>query len=253
MIVLEVGINHFGKLSEANSYLNFFLKSNFEYLTFQIQSKEFYKKFDNKINFKLPLKFYSDAIKKVKKKNKKLGLAVCDVSTFKEYEHLNFDFYKLLGVAINDNKLINILSLKKKKVFISLARGSDSNIIDCLNAFKSKDKLNLIYTSMSYKSKDLNLNRINYLKNRFKIPVGYGHHYNNDLPLLLAKYCNPSFIFFYIKKNFLNKKITFPDDQHAFFLEKLDSLNKKLNEVEIFANNNTINTKIKLNDKKIQF
>ena len=25
MIVLEVGINHFGKLSEANSYLNFFL------------------------------------------------------------------------------------------------------------------------------------------------------------------------------------------------------------------------------------
>lgn len=72
MIVLEVGINHFGKLSEANSYLNFFLKSNFEYLTFQIQSKEFYKKFDNKINFKLPLKFYSDAIKKVKKKIKNL-------------------------------------------------------------------------------------------------------------------------------------------------------------------------------------
>ena len=106
---------------------------------------------------------------------------------------------------------------------------------------------------MSYKSKDLNLNRINYLKNRFKIPVGYGHHYNNELPLFLAKYCNPSFIFFYIKKKFLNKKITFPDDRHAFFLEKLDSLNKKLNEVEIFANNNTINTKIKLNDKKIQF
>ena len=51
----------------------------------------------------------------------------------------------------------------------------------------------------------------------------------------------------------LNKKITFPDDRHAFFLEKLDSLNKKLNEVEIFTNNNTINTKIKLNDKKIQF
>jgi len=39
MIVLEVGINHFGKLSEANYYLNFFLKSNFKYLTFQIQSK----------------------------------------------------------------------------------------------------------------------------------------------------------------------------------------------------------------------
>ena len=50
MIVLEVGINYFGSVSLANSYLDFFLKSDFEYLTFQIQKEKFYKKFFKKIN-----------------------------------------------------------------------------------------------------------------------------------------------------------------------------------------------------------
>jgi len=118
MVVLEVGINHFGSLSQANSYLDFFLKSDFKYLTFQIQTEAFYKKFRKKINFELPVKFYLDAIKKSKNKNKKLGLAVCDVNSFKKYESLNFDFYKLLGISINNYKLIDILSLKKKKIFI---------------------------------------------------------------------------------------------------------------------------------------
>ena len=31
MLILEVGINHFGSLLEAKKYLNFFLKSDFEY------------------------------------------------------------------------------------------------------------------------------------------------------------------------------------------------------------------------------
>jgi hypothetical protein len=48
MIVLEVGINHFGNEQEAKKYLDFFLKSDFKYLTFQIQSEKFYKKFKKK-------------------------------------------------------------------------------------------------------------------------------------------------------------------------------------------------------------
>ena len=70
MLILEVGINHFGSLLEAKKYLNFFLKSDFEYLTFQIQTEKFYKKFSSKINFELPVTFYLEAIKKVKKKKK---------------------------------------------------------------------------------------------------------------------------------------------------------------------------------------
>ena len=68
MIVLEAGINHFGKLNEANKLLSFFLKSNFKYLTFMIQTDEFYKKNKKKINFELPLAFYNKALRQAKKK-----------------------------------------------------------------------------------------------------------------------------------------------------------------------------------------
>jgi sialic acid synthase SpsE len=253
MLILEAGINHFGSLSEAKSYLNFFLNSNFKYLTFQIQTEQFYKKFIHKINFELPVKFYSEAIKKAKNKNKKIGLAVCDPSTFKKYQNLDFDFYKLLGIAINNYELIEMLSLKKRTIFISLAKGTNKNIYKCIRKFKCKKKLNLIYTSISYNAKDLNLNRISYLKKKFNVRVGYGHHYKNEVPLFLAKFYNSSFIFIYIKKKTLKKQRTFPDDMHAFFLDDLKYLDQKLKEIDIFKNNYKINTKIKLNDKKIQF
>jgi sialic acid synthase SpsE len=254
MLILEVGINHFGKLSEAKKYLDFFLKSNFKYLTFQIQTESFYNKFNNqKLNFELPLKFYSDAIKKAKKKKKYIGLAVCDINTYYKYNALNFSFYKLLGIAINNYKLIDMLALKKKEVFISLAKANDRNIINCINRFNYKVKINLIYTSISYDPKDLNLKRINYLKDKFKIPVGYGHHYKNEIPLFLSKHYSSSFSFIYVKKFSYRKNRVFPDDTHAFFLNDLMSLNQKLEEISILINNNNINTKIKLSDKKIQF
>jgi sialic acid synthase SpsE len=251
MIILEVGINHFGSIHSANNYLNFFLESEFEYLTFQIQSEKFYKKFNKKINFKLSREFYANAIKKVKNVNKKIGLAVCDSKTFHEFEDLNFDFYKLLSIAINKNKLIDMLSDKKKTVFISLAKGSDNNIIKCLKRFKVKNNLKLIYTNMSYHPKDLNLNRINYLKNKFKIPVGYGHHYKNEIPLLLTRCFGVDFIFLYIKDK-LKKNRIFPDDSHAFFLDQLPLLIKKLNEAEVLISNKNVNTQIKLTDNAIQ-
>ena len=116
MIVLEVGINHFGSIREANDYLNFFLKSDYKFLTFQIQTKRFYEKNLKKINFELPISFYKKAIRKAKLKNKKIGLAVCCPDSFEKYEDIKFDFYKLLSIAINNNSLINSLSKLKKKI-----------------------------------------------------------------------------------------------------------------------------------------
>ena len=248
MIVLEVGINHFGSLSEANSYLDFFLESDFKHLTFQIQTEAFYKKFLKKINFELPSEFYLDAIRKSKNKNKKIGLAVCDVHSFKKYEELNFDFYKLLGISINNYKLIDILSLKNKEVFISLAKGTDKKIYNCIKRFNCKNKLRLIYTSMSYEPKDLNLNRINYLKKKFRIPVGYGHHYKDETAIFCAQTFNIPFIFLYIK-NFNKNSRKYPDDQHAFFINDLSVLIGKIRCVDIFLENSKVNTKIKLNEK----
>ena len=85
------------------------------------------------INFKLDRKFYINLIKKCHKRNKKVGLSVCSVETFKEIKDLKFDFYKLLSIGINNFKLIKQLKIKKKPVFISTGFGaSDLNIKKCL-------------------------------------------------------------------------------------------------------------------------
>ena len=112
MMVLEVGINHFGRVSEANKYLKFFFKSEFQYLTFMIHTDNFYRYMKRRINFLLPKEFYKSAIKFAHKKKKKIGLSVCDLKSFNNLKDLNFDFYKLLGIAINNKELIDILKKK---------------------------------------------------------------------------------------------------------------------------------------------
>ena len=251
MIVLEVGINHFGSIREANDYLNF-LKSDYKFLTFQIQTKKFYEKNFKKINFELPVSFYKKAIHKAKLKNKKIGLAVCCPDSFEKYKDIKFDFYKLLSIAINNNLLINLLSKFRKKVFISLGKGTNKNIRNCINKFSKNSDLNLIYTSMSYDSKDLNLNRIKDLKQKFKLRVGYGHHYKNEIPLYISKIFGADFLFIYIKKKH-KKGRNYPDDLHAVVIDELKSLGSKLIEIDTILTNKKVNTKIKLNDKKISF
>ena len=95
-LILEVGLNHFGRISESNKYFKFFLNSNFKNITYQIQKENFYKKF----KFKLPLSHYKLLIKKAHQKKKKIGLAVAEINSCEKIAKLNFDFYKILSISL---------------------------------------------------------------------------------------------------------------------------------------------------------
>ena len=72
---LEAGINHFGKLDQANKILRYFLNSSFKNITYMIQSEKFYKKYKKRgLDFKLSDDFYFNAIKECKKQKKNLAL-----------------------------------------------------------------------------------------------------------------------------------------------------------------------------------
>ena len=94
-----------------------------------------------------------------------------------------------------------MLNNLKKEIYISLGIADDAKIKNCLKRLSlvPKKKIYLIYTSLSYDPNDLNLNRIKYLKKKFKLKVGYGHHYINILPLLFSGIFDYDFIFTYIK------------------------------------------------------
>ena len=248
-MILEVGLNHLGNEKKALRYLDFFLNSNFKKLTFQINTKKYYSKFSHK----LPQSFYKQALFKAKKRDKKIGLAVCDPQTFIDYSGIKFDFYKLLSIGINNPQLLSMLNNLKKEIYISLGIANDVKIRNCLKKlnFIPKNKIHLIYTSLSYDPNDLNLNKIKYLKKKFKLKVGYGHHYKNILPLLFSDIFDYDFIFTYIK----SKKISIncknlPDDKHAIDIEDLNKLKSNQLEIESFTKNKKkMNSKIKIYDK----
>ncbi len=247
-MILEVGLNHLGNEKKALGYLDFFLNSNFKKLTFQINTKNFYLKYP----YKLTSKFYNYALSKARKRKKKIGLAVSDPKTFKEYSNLKFDFYKLLSIGINNLELLSMLNNIKKEVFVSLGMADDKKIKQCLKRLHSipKKKINLIYTSLSYDSKDLNLNKIKYLKKKFKLKVGYGHHYKNNLPILFSKIFGYDFIFTYIKSKKINKNYkNLPDNKHAIDIEDLNKIELSQKEIENFIKNKKTNFKMKIYDK----
>ena len=250
-IVLELGINHFGNISEAKKYINFFFKSNFELLTFQVQSKEFYKKFEKKIDFKLPLGFYKETLNKAKKYKKKLGLAILDIDTAKELDSVNFDFYKLLSSAINKKEIIAYLNKKKKPIFISTGLSKLHEIKKSFNQFHDKKNITLLHTNFSYDPKDLNLSRINLLRKVFKTKVGYGHHFSNISPIIYSVFFNPDFVFAYIKKNKINKR-KYPDDKHAICINDLKNLNEKLLIASQMYKSKKVNTKMKISFRNIR-
>ncbi len=116
MFIVEAGKNHFGELNEAELIMDFFYKSSFDKITFMCQTKNWYEIQSKRgLSFKLSEKFYFDAIKKCKKLKKKIGLSVCDEITYNELSHLDFDFFKLLSIGVNNFDLIKKIDLKKKK------------------------------------------------------------------------------------------------------------------------------------------
>jgi sialic acid synthase SpsE len=224
---LEAGTNHFGKVKEANKILNFFLNSRFQNLTFMLQTEDFYINNTKKgINFKLSKAFYKEAIKKCHAKKKKIGLAVCSAKTSEVMLELNFDFYKLLSLGINNFKLINLLKTKKKPIYISTGvKTKNHNIVKCLKSFSKKDNLTLLHAPMSYEPDELNFSKINELKDKYKLKVGYSNH-NNDINSLnvLSAY-KPDAIFVYCKPK-RKKGRVYTDHDHAFYFDELEKMLK---------------------------
>ena len=105
---------------------------------------------------------------------------------------------------------------------------------------------------MSHDPKDLNFDRMKSLKQKFKLPVGYGHHYKYGCYTYVKMLWIKNFYSFILKKKRKKGRI-YPDDIHAIEINNLKDLKEKLDQIDIILTNKKINTKIKLNDKKISF
>ena len=216
LFIAEIGLNHFGNINVLNQYLKILLSSKIDGITIQFLKDTFYKNRFKK--FKINNKQIINFINKIKNKKKLAGIVTDDIKKIKFLRKLKVDFYKVLSSNINDIELINKLTRTNcKTVFLSTGM---INVIKLEKILKKvrKKKISLIHTSFQKNRSQINLNRINILKKKFRLPVSYGNHSKFLGSIKEAQKYKPNAIFFYVK---IKKKGKFPDNLHAIELNKI--------------------------------
>ena len=223
-IICEIGLNHLGNKKYLFEYFAHLVSKNIYAITIQIVKDSFFKNSKFK-KLKLDLDVISSFIDLVKKSKKKIGIAINDIEKVDFCEKKKVDFYKVLSSDIGNIPLLQKLGkTKSKNIFISTGMGNFNQIDSVLKIVNSK-KIKLIHTSFSKKINEVNLKRIDELRNAFKLPSCYGNHSPHLSSIYSSLDYNPNAIFFYVK---LNSKLNFPDDEHAVEISNIENILKKI-------------------------
>jgi len=222
MIICEIGLNHCGDTNYANAYLDALLKEDIDAVTFQIRESEFYLH-KGKQQLNLPIDYYKDAKNKVLASNKKFGIALSDLSLLDFFESIKTDFYKILSKdANNQNFISTFISKTNRDIYISTGLSNEQQIeILSKSGNGVERKISLIHTQLSNNVSDVNLLSIKKLKDKYQIPISYGHHCENIHVLYLALAFNPSDLFFYVKGE---REEIHPDENHSIKLKNISSV-----------------------------
>jgi sialic acid synthase SpsE len=230
MIIGEVGLNHLGKEDYANDYLNFHLNNSFECLSFQIRENEFYQR-EEKKHLRLNELFYEKTVDQYcNVAHKKIGLSVSSLDSIKNIINLKFDFFKILSIAAKDTNLIDTL-LKKTDAHIYISIGSLNleEINKIIEMYIDNDRIKFNYTQLSYNSGNINFLNLLDFTSKYENKFSYGHHYINDIPIILSKSIKNCDIFIYLKGS---KKVKHPDEAHAIEFKNFTNLLIKIDEID---------------------
>jgi len=198
MNVAEIGLNHLGNLNYLNNYIEKIAKTNVDAVTIQVVKKE------DLIKIKLSRCYLNPYcidffIYKIKKINKKVGLALGDESIIKNLKNLKkIDFFKVLSLDFNNQKLLrSLLSKTTAKIYLSTGFAKDEDIDFLLkkNSFFKK-RIVLIYTDFNKNMKISGLINIELMRRKFDCKIAYGNHSYNKKMIVYSQIYNPESIFF---------------------------------------------------------
>ena len=205
-LIAEIGINHNGSIKLAKKLIDLAKKYNFDAVKFQkrdpnISTPEIQKSsmrdtpwgYISYLEYKKKIEFsYKDfkEIDKYCKKKKIIWFASpWDLNSLNFLKKFNCKYIKVASAMVTNTKLINAIAKRKQFTFISTGMCTMKDIEKCVSTFKKyKCKFALLHCVSNYPcdEKDLNLNMINVLKNKFKCKVGYSGHENSVSPSIIA-------------------------------------------------------------------
>ena len=245
MIIAELGFNHLGNLDIANQYVDALIECDVDAITFQVREKE-----HREANLSLYLNddSYKNLFLKIKNSGKKLGVALADTDYVSFFENLDVDFYKVIRNDISNKKLINLLMMTGKQIFVSTGMSSKKDIENFISfidqSTKKRNQFKLVHTQLSNALEDCNLKSIQEMKG-YGLDVAYGHHCGDVTAIFMALCYNPSDLLFYVKGS---PDFQYTEDSHAIQIDQIQDLIKKIHRY-----NGAVGTGVKMSmDNKIE-
>ena len=198
-IIAEIASSHDGKISKLKKLTDFSLNTGADAVKFQIFkaskllsiNNPLYKEFKKiEINFKEWKKFFLT----YKKYKKKIIVEPFDFDSLEFCISLNnFSAIKVPVSCLNDKNYLFLLKKINKPIILSIASTEIKEVQNIYKFFNQKNEIVLMYGIQNFPTKlsDLNLNKIIFLKEKFKCIIGYADHtdsnetfYSKYIPLL---------------------------------------------------------------------
>ncbi len=254
-IIAEAGVNHNGNIRNAFKLADIAKKCGADFVKFQFfisenlaskRSKKAeyqvnnFKTKDNsqlKMLKKLELKL-SDLIK-IEKYCKKIGinflLSFFDHKSVKYINKFDMDYVKIPSGEITNFPLLRNIAKTKKKIILSTGMANLNEIDSALKVFKKykilKKNITILHCTTDYptKPKDVNLNAMLTIRDKFNCDVGYSDHTVDYNASLYACILGATII----EKHFtINKKMKGPDHKASLSPNELKIFITKLRQIK---------------------
>lgn len=270
-IIAEVGPNHDGKIDKAIKFIHALSKTGCSAIKFQhgkpshiYSNQSFFPKYQNKLKEKFadPIKAAKqrllkneDHIKLYKECKKNNIDYLCSAFDFNSIKFLNQNtnmrFFKIPSGEILSLDILEYIREFDKPIILSTGMATDDEIeftINYLNYKKKKD-ITLLHCISAYptKEKDINLVRMNYLRDKFQTKVGISDHtVSSDV----ASYS------VFLDARVIEKHVTFnkndigPDHKMSLNIEEFTEMVKKIRRAELIYGSKK--RKFKISEKNVK-
>lgn len=243
-VIAEIGLNHNGNLILAKKMIlaakyagadavkfqsfrtdEFMSNKKISYSYNKNKKRENMYKMFNRLEFKnywyLKLKQFCD------KKKIDFLTSVADIDSLKDYLKIKPKAIKVASEDIINYKLLKALSKVNKTIIISTGMADEEEIRKALKIFKNKKKIILLHCVSLYPTHNslININRINTLKEKFNLRVGFSDHTEGIKASVMAAILGAVVI----EKHFTtSRKLSGPDQKFSIEPNELKKMIKEI-------------------------
>ena len=253
LIIAEAGVNHNGILQNAFKLIDLASKAGADFIKFQTFDPESLANVklglakyqrrslaqNNHLNMLRKLSLSEKSFEKIllrcKKKKIKFLSSPFDIKSINLLKKLKINIFKIPSGQIDDIPYLEHLGSMNKKIFLSTGM---SRLYDIKNALKiltkngtSKKNIEILHCVSQYPADNdsLNLQSIQFIKNKIKLPVGFSDHSLGFDASLIAIGLGARVI----EKHFtLNKNQNGPDHKSSLSPKELIEFIKKIRQAE---------------------